>query len=933
MPKKIRLDDWIERDLSHACAAGELAPAFEVDELLRQVEETLLAGNNRSPVLVGPPGVGKSAVYHALVARLAAGEGPERLRGVRVVQISFNGISGRFPPNTGKATDFAQRFFDHLVTLDPPVLPLIRDVHAAYGLDWEAMLHRYLTRAKLPILAEAQPGPFDEMVEYWSDLTQYLVPIVAREPTVPTVKRIVAQWDAHGAGAGRRPFEPDAQGIAIELTARYMGDRSFPRKVLDLLEQTRVLASKAGDTLGLDTVVDRFSQLTRVPGNLIDPRERLDLDDVNAFLASRLLGQEEAVDAIVRMIALIKAGLTDLRRPFGVLLFVGPTGVGKTHAAQLLAQYLFGDDQRLIRVNMADYANEADVATLFGSPYGQNLAQKRGVLASRLMGHPFGVLLLDEFEKAHPRVHDGFLQLIDEGRFINGMGETVSAASMIIIATSNAGVEVFRETGLGFRPERDVKALDRELDRRLLQTFRFEFLNRFDHVVHFHPLSRAHIRDIARRELGALVKRDGISRRGLVLDFSMDLLDWVVAHGYHPHFGARFLRREIERTVTAALADFVVRTEPVQGAHIELAVRQDRVVVRQVAEPIVVVPGDGDESMLTLTAAELKAEAARQLSLWAALEAEHRQRSDEASALIEASQAKTFWDDPAEAQRTLKRYTSLDARLQADQRLLQPALALRALTEGPRDPDPEALAAAIADARRNHKRWLDLGAHAGPNGAWLLIGPADPTHPPGPWLGQLVTLYGAWCRRRGFTFEVVAEQASGEHPLRVVLEIEGAGVGQVLAMEAGRHTHRQANGRTARARVDVIARSEQAHGARIDGLHISDARQKAGTVLARRSARLSLQVPERGLAWTFNGTDRSTLTLLGQDLHPYLSAGGGTDAVARTYGLKGGAVHDPRTHASHPQIKDVLRGELDPFWRAWERHTAEAAAGEAEAPA
>ncbi|MCA9545297.1 MAG: ATP-dependent Clp protease ATP-binding subunit, partial [Myxococcales bacterium] len=660
---KIELEAWIERDLSAACQAGELPPAFEVDELLRQVEETLLAGNNRSPVLVGPRGVGKSAVYHALIDRLHRGEGPEALRGARVVQFSFKAIAGRFPPNTGKATDFAQKLFDYLLSLKEPVLPLIRDVHAAYALDWEAMLHRFLGRARLPILAEALPSAFDEMVEYWSDLTEYLVPIVVKEPPVPTVKRIVERWDAHGAAHGRRAFQPEAQGVAIELTARYMGDRSFPRKVLDLLEQTRVLADKTGDVLGLDAVVARFSQLTRVPGSLVDPRERLDLDDVHAFLAGRLLGQHEAVDVIVRMIALIKAGLTDLRRPFGVLLFVGPTGVGKTHAAQLLAEYLFGDRQRLIRVNMADYGNEGDVATLFGSPYGNNLAQKRGVLASRLMGHPFGVLLLDEFEKAHPRVHDAFLQLIDEGRFINGMGETVSAASMIIIATSNAGVEVYRETGLGFTPQRDLKALDRELDRRLLKTFRFEFLNRFDHVVHFHPLSRAHIRDIARRELADLVKRDGIHRRDLALEFSMELLDWVVAHGYHPHFGARFLRREIERSVTAALADFLVRREPPKGARLELGVVRDRPVVREVVEPLVVLPAAEDESDLALTASELRAEAERLVAAWAALEAQHAERAAEASALIEQSQAPTFWDDPAQAQRTLKRYTTLDARL------------------------------------------------------------------------------------------------------------------------------------------------------------------------------------------------------------------------------------------------------------------------------
>lgn len=921
--KKIVLDDWIDIDVS--AKLDSLPPAFEIDDVLRQVEEVLLAGPQRSPVLVGRPGVGKSAIFHALIRRVASGEGPEALRGARVVQIGLAAIAGRFPPNTGKATDFAQRLFDHLLDCDEPIIPLIRDIHVAYHFDWEAILHRYLSRSKLPILAEAQPRQFDELVEYWSDLNDFLVPIAVAEPTAVQVRSIVRQWNAWCETQGERPFTDEAQRVVIELTARYMGDRAFPRKVLDLLRQTRVLASNETEgSIDVPAVIGRFSSVTRVPPNLIDPRERLDLDDVERFMSTRLLGQEEAVEALMRMIALIKAGLTDVSRPFGVLLFVGPTGVGKTHAAQLLAEYLFGDRQRLIRVNMTDYAEPAHFHTLFGDPHGQNLSQKRGVLANRLVGQPFGVLLLDEFEKANPRVHDGFLQLIDEGRFINGMGETVSATSMILIATSNAGVEVFRETGLGFRNARDLKSLDAELDRRLLQTFRFEFLNRFDHVVHFHPLDRNHIRAIARRELGELIKREGMARRKIELEVSTDVLDWLVAHGYHPHFGARFLRREIERNITAALADFIVRHEPQQGAQLDLCVRHGRIVVqaREEAPALVTVPRADAPRDVTVDAEALEIEAQAWLERFTPLEQESAARAGEASALIAQSQRSGFWDDPESAQGVMKRYKVLDARLQADARLLEPVRKVRQAFDAD-GLELDALASLVSEMAVSYRRWLDLGAEEAPNGVWLVIGPADPLHPEhaSAWLAQLVRMYRGWFSRREFTWEIAAEEVVNGEVLRVVFEVEGAGVMRALEMEQGLHRRKRLDGSTARVNVDVIPRRESEPTRLPSDLRVTDARRSTGEHVERVSARLRLKVPARGIEMTMRGVDRPTMVLLGDDLLSYMGARAPMRETARTYGVIGGTARDPRTRASNPVMKDVLRGNLETFLRAWEVHS------------
>lgn len=912
----IELDRWIEQDLSQA----ELAPAFGVEDLVAQVEGVLRLGG-RSPVLVGPRGVGKTAVIHEILRRARSGDFPE-LAGRRVVQLSLRGLASRFK-NKGEANGFVQSLLDHVSGLSVPPLVYIRDVHVAYALDLEGALHRFLVRLDAPILAEAYPRELDQLLEYWGDLNELLVSIPVREPSLDQTREVVRQWSTWQHQAGRGPIHDDAQRMAIELTARFMGNRHFPRKALDLLRETRDLVGE-GQEVGITQVVSRFAQLTRVPGRLVDPEVPLDLQDLVSFLEGRLLGQEEAVDTMVRMIALIKAGLADLRRPFGVFLFVGPTGVGKTHTAQLLAEYLFGDRHRLIRINMADYGTPQDVEVLFGNPHAQAVALQRGLVTQRLAGHPFGVLLLDEFEKAHPKVHDAFLQLMDEGRFINGRSEVVSATSLIIIATSNAGAEVYRETGLGFGSARTLRQLDEELDRRLLERFRFEFLNRFDRVVHFHPLDRAHIRDIARRELGQLLLRDGIRARSLEVEVDVEVLDWLVAHGYHPHYGARFLRREIERSITSALADAIVRSRPSPGSKLHLGVRKDRVHVR-VAEPPpplaeVSLPRGDQEITVSLGPDALLDEAHTWLRRFQPLIEAHDHREKELAQLMERSLAPGFWDDAREAQEVLRRYKTLDARIQADHRLLGAVRRLATLVESEEPPRVEDLARLVQKVGRNHKRWLELEGEDEPNGAWLLLGPADSVALPGPGLAKLVEMYLLWLDRNGLEAEVVAEEAVGGSLVRTVLEVEGSGTNSVLEMEAGQHRIKTRGG-VDKLLVEVIPRSDEP-APLPEAAKLQDARKGRGLLLEQRAARLKLDVPSRGLRIRLTGTDRSTLGLLATDLCQHLREGSSTQEVARTYGISG-AVHDPRTGASHGSIKDVLsRGRLEVFLRAWsDRHT------------
>lgn len=895
--KPFVFDDWVELDLSRAQREGRLQPVFGLDDTLRQLEDVLTAEGKRTPVLTGPPGVGKSALVHAIVAASAAGEGPACFRGVTFVQLSLRSIASHFK-EASDGTDTLQAIFDHIHRADPPIVPFVRDMHVAFSLDWESSLLRFCTGSARPFLGEASGRAFRTMIDCMPDLGDYLVDIPVDEPSVERTRTIVSRWADHQHERTGRVITPVAQRAAIDLTGRFIGNRHFPRKALDLLREARDCAAGEG-TVGLREVIQRFSSNTRVPTALIDPAVHLDIGATRRFVSDRLLGQDEAADAVVRVIALIKANLADPRRPFGVFLFVGPTGVGKTHTAQLLAEYFFGEKSRMIRVNLSDFATEMGHAQLFGTPSAHNLEGRRGELARRLGNAPFGVLLLDELEKANRAVHDGLLQLVDEGRYINGNGETVSVRSLIVIATSNAGAEVYRESGVGFADHRDTRTLDAELDRRVLGIFRFEFLNRFDRVVHFHPLSRATIRAIARRELAGLLDREGLRGRDLHVEVDADVLDWLVAHGYHPHFGARFLRREMERDLVGPLATFIVGNGVVDGETLLLGVRGGRIEVRRSAETAA--------APATATApVDRDVDAA--LHAWAPLREANAARRAEAQDLLDRSVHPAFWADAAAANAVLRRYRSLDARLAAEARLLG---VVRRLEELPPEAPAARVEAAVADAWQALRRWRSLDAAGDDDGAFLLIGAAEANgRVDAEFLAELLAVESAWLRRLGLEATVVAEELVGEHVVGVVFEVEGPGLLGTLAMEAGVHRRRRPEGDADRLLVELVPRrSSHVGGA------LSDVRRAAGTFVAEVRAKVVVALEDRGLSRVFRGADRDTLSLLAGAV---TGANPAEASPARAYHYDGVAVRDLRTGAFVTLAKDLRKGALEPLRQAWE---------------
>lgn len=572
------LRPWLELNLSAEARAGRLAPALEVDDAVQAVSELLEAG--RCPVLTGESGIGKTAVVHELARRMTRGaDSPARLARRTWLQISLQRRCATLQNRHEIHVEFGKLIEAVRRLRRPPVL-FIRDIGLIYQLDLEDRLAALANVADVPLIGEGADGVISSMLEYHPILQQVCAPVRLEEPSLERTLRILRGWAEQRSGRGGRGIVYASDGLeqALMLTHRFLPRSRLPHKALALLTQSAASAGAGGVVRG-EEVIARFCGLYRVPRVLVDPAVPLDLARVQRSFEQTVFGQAEAVRAVVDVIGVLKAGLSNLQRPLATLLLVGPTGVGKTFIAQLVAEVLFGRRERVVRVNLADYPDAGDAGRLFGDSSAARPADERGLLSNRLAGYPFGVLLLDEFEKAHRAVHDRFLQLIDEGAFINGAGETISCRALIIIATSNAGYEHAAAGPFGFGQGggRVGGGLARG---RLEEHFRFELLNRFDRIVHFQPLAAEDLRSIVVAELRRLPQRAGLRQRSLRLEVERGVIDWIMARGCEPQCGARQIRRIIEQHVTVALARVLAQRQLPPGTRIRLVLSGESVEAR-----------------------------------------------------------------------------------------------------------------------------------------------------------------------------------------------------------------------------------------------------------------------------------------------------------------------------------------------------------------
>ncbi len=542
----------------------------------------------------------------------------------------------------------------------------------------------------------------------------------------------------------------------------------------------------------------------------------------------------------------------------------------------------------------------------------------RGVLTTRLMGHPFGVLLLDELEKAHPTVHDRLLQLVDEGGFINGQGEMVQCRSLILIATTNAGAELYRSQRFGFSEGRRAWDITKAIQSELERLFRFEFLNRFDRIVHFHPLRRKHIRVIAQRELGLLRERSGIKQRKLSLDVDESVLDWLSVRGYDPDYGARFLKRLIERDVTSTLAEAILRESAEPGSRIELRIRGNQVTARVHARK----PASGSVEPLRAEARTKPAPQPQEPEVIAAqilkvldaakpLLSSLAAKREERSSLIERMNEQEFWDNRKDNKDVLERFRELDVDVRTESRLARPIERMKDLFERvgnvPRPPPPpprkeemKRLARELVSAESALADWELRRVEEGPRSVWLLLESVELFEPVDKWLGDLVELERRWCRKLHLQSEIVAYSIAADKLARVAMQAEGVGAYAILTMEQGIHRLSVSKGADPKVRMRVLAKDQASPGPPVP---VTPIKPRTGLMGLALSCRGRVEVEERGFVSDWVADDEDTLSELLTLLRQTWQNSGEISELARVYGRDGAGARDPRIAAQHPRAQ------------------------------
>ena len=672
-----------------------------------------------------------------------------------------------------------------------------------------------MTAGRLVIWTEASPAGTSRLMRLRPALRS-LFEVVRLEPqtqeeTEELAHKLLPKW----ADDGKVAIDPGCVDTAVASARQYLTAANLPGPVLDLLKLSVFRVGKErGSKVAPQDIVLTLAQLTGLPVSILDNSERVDLEGVRSYFRKRVIGQNEAIRAIVDRIAMLKAGLNDPGKPIGVFLFAGPTGTGKTELAKTTAEFLFGSAERLVRLDMSEFQTPESTFKILGGS--ENPQTETESLVSRVRKQPFSVVLLDEFEKAHANVWDLFLQVFDDGRLTDSTGHVADFRHCLIILTTNLGATSHRGSGLGFAPVGDAYTGEHVL-RAIGQTFRPEFQNRLDKVIVFRPLTRDLMRGILDKELGRVLERRGLKDREWAVEWEASAQEFLLEKGFSPEMGARPLKRAIEQYVIAPLAATIVEKRFPEGDQF-LFIRSDgRSIQAEFVDPDGEASGswgDGFEQPPALPTMVLAPEGSdRELQVLAAEYEAVTQALASANwdgakqRLSERMAAPAFWSEP-DRHEVLARLALMD-RVQAAART---ADSLRGrLDKGARRSGKSSreLVARLALQIHVLKDGVRDVFETAPIEIALLVEPAlerqGEREATRAWCEQLAGMYRAWAGKRHMQLSELVGAVPGDQPL---LLISGFGAHRLMEKEAGLHVLERADGEgggraTARVRLTV----------------------------------------------------------------------------------------------------------------------------------
>ena len=649
--------DQFGRDLTQDARDGKLDPVIGRSREIERVVQILSRRTKNNPVLIGEPGVGKSAIAEGLAQRIVDGNIPELLQGKRVFSLDLASLVA----GSKYRGEFEERLKNALKELKEAgnVILFIDELHTIVGaggaegaMDAANILKPQLARGELQCIGATTLDEYRKHIEKDAALERRFQPVTVGEPTQEEAVAILMglrdRYDAHH----KVKITDQAIQAAVSLSSRYISDRFLPDKAIDLVDEAasrvrirsfmtppdmkeaqekadaiakekeeavahqdfekaaqlrdreRALVAEMDarrkewerqrnavhEEVGEEEIAEIVAQWTGIPVRQMTQDESERLLHLEETLHQRVVGQDEAVGAVSRAIRRARAGLKDPKRPIGSFIFLGPTGVGKTELCRALGEAMFGDEDAVVRIDMSEYMEKHSVSRMIGSPPGYVGHDEGGQLTEKVRRKPYSVVLFDEVEKAHPDVFNILLQILEDGRLTDSQGRTVDFKNTVVVMTSNAGAHALEsQKRLGFGSDvqtemeraRGYEQMRDRIMKEVKNLFRPEFLNRVDEIIVFHPLQEDEIRRIAGLMVAQVQKR--LLEQGIELDVPDEVVAYLAKAGFDPQYGARPLRRAIQRTIEDALSEEILAGRIHLGDRVAASVDGERIAFRTAA--------------------------------------------------------------------------------------------------------------------------------------------------------------------------------------------------------------------------------------------------------------------------------------------------------------------------------------------------------------